>query len=406
MFNEKSVLMNIVHNFGTPVYAYDADCIMANYHRLQSALSKPSLLFYSMKANPTLAICQLLAKQGAGCEVCTTMELAVALKAGFSPDKIIFLGPAKSLTDLNLCLDKKIFACVCESLQELAAYNELSQSKGFIAPVLLRINPNFQLNQSAYKMSGVATQFGMDSHLLDQIDPSHYPALRFKGIHIYNGTQVLQAKAITDNMQAIIDLSQLISKNWSIDFDFIGLGGGFGIPYFDQEQELPVNDIFNALKRPEHRTILVESGRYLLGNAGVLIGQIMDMKESHGKSYVITDMGMHCGFYATRAGALFHRHYPIEVITKKESQQNKLYTITGPSCTPSDTLAQDLLLPDSLQIGDYVIIKQMGAYGLTASPGRFLSHGYPAEVLYYQGQARLIRRRENETDILATQISL
>ena len=154
-----------------------------------------------------------------------------------------------------------------------------------------------------------------------------------------------------------------------------------------------------------HTRFIVELGRYLVAESGYLISSVLAVKKSHDKHYAIIDAGMHCHLAVTGLGSLVHRNFPAEIVSKdntRKTSDTKKYNIVGPACTPGDMVLKDFLSHD-ITVGDFVVIKNVGAYGVSASPGRFLSHGSPAEILYYQDQLHLARRRETLNDILLCQ---
>ncbi len=403
--------------FGTPLFLYHADVIKHAYNQLRRLLASSCDIFYSMKANPALAICQYLNKLGSNCEVSSKNELLTALQAGFLPQQIIFVGPGKNDEEITLCIQKKIKSIVCESVEEICRVNVLSKKYHKKTSILIRINPDFQVTKAPIKMSGVATQFGIDTQILIK-NMNYILAFKFisiDGIQIFNASRVLDSDALYENAKNILQLADQLSRQFSIEWKTIDIGGGFGIPYFANEEALCISTLISKISvlfqmynisHPATRFI-VELGRYLVSESGYLITSVQSVKESHGKHFAIVDGGMHCYFSATGLSSFVHRNFPMQFILQAPDINYKQinYNVTGPLCTPGDVLLKDVVLPP-LKKGDKIILSNVGAYGLSASPGRFLSHGSPSEILYVHNKLHCIRRKETLNDILSTQLEI
>ena len=405
----------LAEQYGSPLYLYDANQLAKSFSTLREVFSDAVDIFYSIKANPNMAICAELRKLGACTEVCSHIELETVLKAGFSSENIIFVGPAKTAHDIARCLDLNIYAIVCESKTEFQLIADIAKQKGKQAQVALRINPSFSSKNALLKMGGQASQFGMDE---DQVlnDKNFFlsmPSIHIRGIHIYNGTRILDAKVIAENTQNVLQLSDRISQEWGLDFSMVDMGGGFGVPYFDNESELDMDSLAILMQpimshfhqqHPNTRIIL-ESGRYLVAKSGMLVSQILDIKTSKGENFLVTNGGTNCHMAAVGVGGLIKRNFPISLLSKKISGNTEepiKYNITGPLCTPGDLIGKHVALPKA-NIGDFVMVHHSGAYGPTASPTLFLSHGFPNEVLVKKQKSYLIREAQNSQDILAKQ---
>ena len=233
-------LQMMTEQYGTPLYVYDAGKMSESYNQLKLAFTKEVDIFYSIKANPNINICAEMKKLGACTEVCSYTELVTVIKAGFLPENIIFVGPAKTREDIIACLNHNIFAIVCESKTEFKLISEIAEKKNKIARVALRINPSFGCKSALLKMGGQASQFGMDEdHVLQ--DKEYFlsmPAIKLMGIHIYNGTRILDPQVIAENTENVLNFSDKIAQDWGVKFSMVDIGGGLGIPYFDNESEL------------------------------------------------------------------------------------------------------------------------------------------------------------------------
>jgi diaminopimelate decarboxylase len=266
-------------------------------------------------------------------------------------------------------------------------------------------------------MGGKPSQFGMDEEVI--FNNKNYfltmPNIKVIGIHVYNGTRILNAETVIENTNYILNLVRCIQRNWGMQFEMVDIGGGFGIPYFDKEQELDLSVIHSELtplidsyisEFPGTRIIL-ESGRYLVGKAGVFVSRIIDIKVSKGEYFAITDGGTNCHMAASGGASLIRQNFPIDIVPAHFDLDDSMhstekYNITGPLCTPGDLIGRQVLLP-KLSIGDFVCVKNSGAYGPTASPVMFLSHGFPSEVLLKNNKLHLIRDRFTEDDFMDKQ---
>ncbi|HSW69380.1 MAG TPA: diaminopimelate decarboxylase [Gammaproteobacteria bacterium] len=407
-----SLLMQAAKNFGTPLYVYDRETIEKHYLNLNNSFAEEIDIFYSLKANPNLSVSALLNQLGAGAEVCSGVELETALLAGYAPQNIIFVGPAKKKEEIIRALENRIYAIVCESKEELLLINELAKTRSEVANVAIRANPAFTVRDASLKMGGIPSQFGIDQEELFKnknffLNQSH---VNIRGIHVFNGTRILNAETLAENTKNIFALADELSAAWNQAFDLIDIGGGIGVPYFKNEnhfnteklKKLLIPTIFSYKNSHKNTRIILESGRYLVANAGVFMSRIDCIKESRGRQFLITDGGMNCHLTAAGYGSMLKRNFPLRLVTKNPSHRKNKYHITGPLCTPADTMGQDVELSEASP-GDFIAIMASGAYGPSASPVLFLGHGHPAEVLIDQGECKLIRDRDFLEDFLRKQ---
>lgn len=405
-------MLSLADTFGTPFYVYDSERIKKSYETLRSALPATVDIFYSIKANPNVSICAYLASLGACMEVCSLVEIETVIKVGVAPQHIIFVGPLKSEAALKRSIEYGVYCIVCESLLELEKISSIARSLNRIVKVALRINPDFVAEKALLKMGGKASQFGMDiseilAHETFILNTEHVQII---GIHIYNGTRILDAKTIADNTRSVLALAEELMKRWRREFSFIDIGGGIGIPYFADEtpcdMALLASFMYPLIQEFHHRhkgaRIILESGRFLVGPAGMLVSRVEVIKTSKGEHFLVTDGGTHCHLAAVGIGSFIKRNFPVVAFAKNEAEECCEYHITGPLCTPGDLIARQVTLP-RLSVGDLIGIQASGAYGPTASPVLFLSHGYPAEIFIKDGVAHLIRSRDGVADFLAKQ---
>ncbi|MFF9089448.1 type III PLP-dependent enzyme [Streptomyces sp. NPDC014991] len=403
----------LAEEFGTPLYVYDGAEITGRFRDLRERLHPALEVFYSLKANPNVSVCALLHRSGARAEVSSLTELVTARRAGVAPHDIIFLGPGKSTAELAACLDADIHAIVCENLDELALIDEAARRRGVTARVVLRVNPAFSVKGSGLTMGGKPRQFGMDEEQLLAAGPAlatRYEAVRLMGVQVYLGTRILGEDTVVDNTRRILDLAERLSERIGFPLETVDVGGGLGIAYFDNEKDLdlaelttrlnPVVDAFHG-RHPGTRMIM-ELGRFLVAASGTYVTRVRYTKTSMGENFAVTDGGTNHHMAAVGIGSYVKRNFPMAALERLDEQPTEPWNITGPLCTPNDVIGKKVPMPP-LRAGDLVGVRRSGAYGPTASPVHFLSHGYPAEVLVLDGTARLIRERDDTETMLARQ---
>jgi len=373
----------------TPFYAYDRALLAARVAELRHALPAGIKLHYAMKANPMPAVVAHMARLVDGIDVASAGELKVALDAGADPQEVSFAGPGKQDAELVQAVAAGILVNV-ESFREVPVLVEASARLGLPARVAVRVNPDFELKSSGMKMGGGPKQFGIDAeevpNLLAEIGRA---GLAFEGFHLFAGSQNLKAEAIIDAQRKSFDLAVRLAEHAPAPVKFLNLGGGFGIPYFPGEQRLdlaPIGDNLATLQaaareRMPQAEIVIELGRYLVGEAGVYVSRIVDRKVSRGHVYLVTDGGLHQHLAASgNFGQVIRKNYPAAIGNRMDASQQESVSVVGPLCTPLDLLAERLPLSQA-EPGDLVVIFQSGAYGASASPQGFLGHPPIVEVL-------------------------
>ncbi|MFC0541610.1 type III PLP-dependent enzyme [Kutzneria chonburiensis] len=401
----------IAAEHGTPTYVYDGDHLNQHLRELRAALHPALEVFFSLKSNPNRGVYDVLRAAGARAEVSSLAELRTVLAAGTDPGDIVFLGPGKSPAEIEACIEAGIYALVCESLPELAQIDEAAGRRGVRQRVLLRVNPAFSVKGSRLTMGGKPRQFGIDEATVLAAGPSlgEFAHADVAGVQAYLGTRILDADVVVKNTAYILDLAERIAAATGIRLDAVDIGGGLGVAYFDGEQDLdlaaltkelnPLIERFTAA-HPDTRMIM-ESGRYLTADAGTYLMRVRYVKESMGEKFAVTDGGTHHHMAAVGIGSFVKRNFPIELLSRS-AESTESWNVTGPLCTPNDTVAKGARLP-SLEAGDLLGVRRSGAYGPSASPVYFLSHGHPAEVVVRHGRTYLVRRRDTVDDVLAKQ---
>ena len=373
----------------TPFFAYDRGLISARVAELREHLPQGVHLHYAMKANPMPAVVQHLSRLVDGLDVASAGEMRVALDTGTAPELISFAGPGKSDAELARAVAAGIVVNV-ESEREIEVLTQLSRTLSVKPRVAIRVNPDFELKSSGMKMGGGPKQFGIDAErvpaLLARIGQLD---LDFRGFHIFSGSQNLRAAAIQEAQQKTIELALRLAAHAPSPVRTLNIGGGFGIPYFPGEQALDTAAVGASLAKllPEvsrhlpDAKVVVELGRYLVGEAGIYVCRIIDRKVSRGHVFLVTDGGLHHHLAASgNFGQVIRKNYPVVVGNKVVGSEREIASVVGPLCTPLDLLADSMELAKA-DVGDLIVVFQSGAYGLTASPIAFLSHPAPVEIL-------------------------
>ncbi|SCL35013.1 diaminopimelate decarboxylase [Micromonospora nigra] len=403
----------LVERFSTPLYVYDGATVTAQYRGLRERLHPAVEMFYSLKANPNVSVCALLHSLGARAEVSSLTELVTAQRAGVPADQIMFLGPGKSRDEITSCLKEEI-TLICESFGELALIDELAEGLGVTARVVLRVNPSFAVKGGGLTMGGKPRQFGIDeTALLDAPDlAARHRHVRLAGFQAYMGTRFLSEDMVAENTTRILDLAERLAAHLRVPLEVVDVGGGLGVAYFAGERDLDVvaltdqlNPVFARFheRHPDTRLVM-ELGRYLVGHSGTYAVRVRYVKESMGERFAVADGGTNHHMAAVGIGSFVKRNFPMRLLNRDSAAEPVKWNVTGPLCTPNDTIGKAVELPADLRPGDVVGVERSGAYGPTASPVHFLSHGYPAEVLVHDGEPRLIRTRDDVDSMLAAQI--
>ncbi len=372
----------------TPFYACDRALLRARVAALRAALPAGVKLHYAMKANPMPALVGFMAGQVDGIDVASAGELKVALDAGADPAEISFAGPGKTEAELRQAVASRVLVNL-ESMREVRLLADISRALGLPARVAVRVNPDFELKGSGMKMGGGPKQFGVDVEQLPELFSAIAGAgLAFEGFHLFAGSQNLRAEAICEAQQKSYELALRLADAAPAPVRFLNLGGGFGIPYFPGEQRLelrPIGDNLAALAERAKRelpqaALVIELGRYLVGEAGLYVARVLDRKTSRGQVFLVTDGGLHHHLSASgNFGQVVRKNYPVTVGNRLAAPRETASAV-GPLCTPLDLLADRMQLP-AAEPGDLVVVFQSGAYGASASPQAFLGHPACTEVL-------------------------
>ncbi|WP_443089812.1 pyridoxal-dependent decarboxylase, exosortase A system-associated [Zoogloea sp.] len=373
----------------TPFYAYDRALLTRRVAELRAALPASIKLHYAMKANPMPAVVNHMARLVDGIDVASGGELLVALDSGADSHEISFAGPGKRHGELRQAVAAGILINI-ESFREVAELGAIRQATGWPVRVAVRVNPDFELKGSGMKMGGGPKQFGVDAEQVPELLAEIGKAgLAFEGFHLFAGSQNLRPEAIVEAQQKCFELALRLAESAPAPVKFLNLGGGFGIPYFPGEQRLDLSSIganlaaiaAEAAEKMPQAEIVIELGRYLVGEAGIYVTKVLDRKVSRGLTYLVTDGGLHHHLSASgNFGQVIRKNYPAAIGNRMDEPAGEAVSVVGPLCTPLDILADKMPLPDA-RPGDLVVIFQSGAYGATASPRGFLSQPDLVEVL-------------------------
>jgi diaminopimelate decarboxylase len=410
-------ISEIAESYGTPFYLYHADMISDRVRRVQEALGTE--VAYSLKANPNLAVCSLIARAGAGGEVASSGELIVARAAGFAPEDIVFAGPAKTDEELKMSVDEGIHAVNVESLGEIGRLAAIAERAGKRMGVGLRINPTAQLMGSGMRMGGTVGQFGIDqADLAEAVGKVlAHESLVLRGVHVYTATQVFEVDPLLEHCRNIFEIALEAADHAGHSLEMIDFGGGFGVPYFEKTSEFDLDRFGEGLKeivagyrsdpRLEGCRFLFELGRYLVADAGLYVTRVVDVKETRGKTFAVTDGGMNHHLTATgNMGQVFRKAYPLLNLSRMDGAvPEEGVAVAGPCCTPLDSFGNNIPLSEP-EVGDLIGVFYSGAYGYSASNLGFLSHPTPAEVLLQRGEAVLLRAGGRPEDVLDGQRAL
>ena len=384
-------LEEITGRHPTPFYVYSASAIRAKYRLLKDQFPAFDVC-YSLKANPNPAVCRLLARAGAGAEVSSPGELATALGAGFAPENIIYVAPAKSPADIERALAAGIYAIVADSASELELVESAARKLGRPARVLLRINTLESQPEAKEVMVGGPSKFGFDEErVVAEVAGLALERVRIAGIQVYSASQVLDPAWLAEHIEYVLKLARRLGREVGFKLECLDFGGGFGIPYNEHDKELNLGLVAATTQRSldEFRQaepgcrLVFESGRFLVAEAGVFVTRVVRVKKSRSRVFAICDGGMNAF-----ARPVFMRvRHPVRLLSKLGQKPTLEVDVCGPICTPLDCIARGVRLPQP-EPGDMVGLLNAGAYGYSMSLLDFMSLGRPIELVADAGELR------------------
>lgn len=374
----------------TPLFVYDMALVEAQARRFREAMPAAVDLHYAIKANPYAPLLTRMVGQVDGFDVASGGELAMALAAGMDASRISFAGPGKRDDELRAAIDAGVTINL-ESEGEGRRALAVADTLGKRPRLAVRVNPDFHLKGSGMRMGGGAKPFGVDADRAADLARAMIDAgADWRGWHIFAGSQNLDAQAIMETQAATLDLAARLSDAVRDTPPLVNLGGGFGIPYFPGDEQLDIRPIGEALTKAldarvdimRDSAFAIELGRWLVGEAGVYLTRVIDVKTSQGETFVVVDGGLHHQLAASgNFGTVVRRNYPIAVANRFGAAiADQPVTVVGCLCTPIDRLGDKVALP-SIAEGDLIAVFLAGAYGASASPTAFLGHPSPQEIL-------------------------
>jgi diaminopimelate decarboxylase len=412
LFCEDVPVAELAANYGTPLYVYSQATLLRHLGEVQKAFAEARpIVAYSIKSNANLSLCKLMAEHGSGFDVTSAGELYRALKAGSKGSKIVFAGVGKSDAEMKYGLENGVFLFNVESEAELLALGEVAKSLKLKAPVALRVNPDLPPKTHAKTDTSVkGVKFGLDIETVVDVAKSvvGHPNLAIVGVHMHLGSPILKVepyRAGAAKAVALVKAFRALGHN----IQFLNMGGGFGIHYRKQEA-LPIPAFAEVILPAVRETgcqLVLEPGRFIVGNAGILVSRVVFTKSTGGKHYVIQDAAMNDLIRPTLYDS-FHRIWPVnprpEVPERPEDYEAEIpgtfaQDVVGPGCESGDFLAKGRNLPN-LTRGDLLATFSAGAYGM-AMASNYNSRLRAAEVLVTGRTHRLIRRRETFQDLTA-----
>ena len=373
----------------TPLFVYSAALIRRRASELLTVLPNRVAVHYAVKANPYLPVLRLMSELVDGFDIASAGELALVQQAGIASERISFAGPGKRTSELAAAITAGVTLNL-ESEGEAARVFDVAARIGITPRLAIRVNPEFDLKGSGMKMGGGAKQFGVDAERVPALARVVIASgAEWRGLHIFAGSQALSAAAIIESQAQALALAARLADASGATLPHCNLGGGLGIPYFPGDEPVDVASIGHALGEAlaqlppvlAETQFCLELGRYLVGEAGIYLTEIVDRKVSHGEIFLVTDGGLHHQLAASgNFGTVVRRNYPVAIATKFDAPVEEEASVVGCLCTPLDRLAEKGGFPRA-EVGDLIAVFCAGAYGASASPAQFLGHGPAAEML-------------------------
>ena len=412
----KERLLSMANKYKTPLYIYDGDKLKERYEFMKENLPDNFEIFFSIKSNPNIGVCQILNSINCGVEVASGGELLLARESGVEAKNIVFSGPGKTEEEITLAIEQNIESLIVESLQEIEIVGLVAERLNKKVNIGIRINPSYEAIQKnpTISMMGVGTQFGIDKEDIDKAVKkiNVFSNLSLNCFHIYAGSQIfdyLQAiQFFCEATKLLIDVIRLYNLNISI----VDFGGGFGISYDGRKDDFDfvnfcrgIREIINENKNFfRDRRFIFESGRFLCAPCGYFIIKVLYKKELNRRKFLIVDGGMNNNCLATFRNKLVRTNFKIIELTEDTFKYDyrEEISIAGPLCTPEDILARNVEI-SKLDRGDYICIPNMGAYGRSFSPVDFLGHKHIAEIVVYDNNEYIVLEHGDFRDFYKSQ---
>lgn len=399
LFCEDVPLERLAKEQGTPCYLYSHATLTRHFRAFDQAFAPvPHLIAFAMKANSNLAILRLMASLGSGADIVSGGELFRALQAGIPPGKIVFAGVGKSPEEIVYALDSDILLFNVESPAELQAINDVARGKGARARVALRVNPDIDPKTHPYITTGLKkSKFGIgaDRALAEFSKAAALPNVEVIGVHAHIGSQLTQVSPFVESLKKVVELIETL-KGRGIPIRYLNIGGGLGITYSDETPPHPQEyaDAMTPLLQAAHCEIIMEPGRVITGNAGVMLTRVLYIKETGTKTFAIVDAAMN----DLLRPSLYQAHHDILPVRQVPNAPEAVFDVVGPVCESGDFLAQNRTLP-AVKAGDLLAVMSAGAYGFTMA-SNYNSRPRTSEILVKGGESFVIRERETFDDLV------
>ena len=400
LYVEDLPVKQLAEEFGTPLYIYSRATLERHWHAFDSALGKhPHLICYAVKANSNIGILNVMAKLGSGFDIVSQGELERVLAAGGEASKVVFSGVAKSRAEIMRALEVGIRCFNVESVAELHHINQIAGEMGKVAPISLRVNPDVDAHTHPYISTGLKeNKFGVSVDEAREVYKlaATLPHVKITGMDCHIGSQLTELQPFLDATDRLIRLMEQLKED-GITLKHLDLGGGLGVTYTDETPPHPsdyATALLNKLKDYEDLEIILEPGRAIAANAGILVAKVQYLKSNESRNFAITDTGMNDMIRP----ALYEAYMNIIEIDRTLERKKSIYDVVGPVCETSDFLGKQREL--AIAEGDYIAQRSAGAYGASMS-SNYNSRPRTAEVLVDGNKAYLIRRRENLSELWA-----
>ncbi len=400
LYVEDLPVKQLAEEFGTPLYIYSRATLERHWHAFDSALGDhPHLICYAVKANSNIGILNVMAKLGSGFDIVSQGELERVLEAGGEASKVVFSGVAKSRAEIMRALEVGIRCFNVESVAELHHINQIAGEMGKIAPISLRVNPDVDAHTHPYISTGLKeNKFGVSVDEAREVYKlaATLPHVRITGMDCHIGSQLTELQPFLDATDRLIRLIEQLKED-GITLKHLDLGGGLGVTYTDETPPHPSDyaaALLNKLKGYENLEIILEPGRAIAANAGILVAKVQYLKSNESRNFAITDTGMNDMIRP----ALYEAYMNIIEIDRTLGREKAIYDVVGPVCETSDFLGKQREL--AIAEGDYIAQCSAGAYGASMS-SNYNSRPRTAEVLVDGNKAHLIRRRESLSELWA-----
>ena len=400
LYVEDLPVKQLAEEFGTPLYIYSRATLERHWHAFDSALGKhPHLICYAVKANSNIGILNVMAKLGSGFDIVSQGELERVLAADGEASKVVFSGVAKSRAEIMRALEVGIRCFNVESVAELHHINQIAGEMGKIAPISLRVNPDVDAHTHPYISTGLKeNKFGVSVDEAREVYKlaATLPHVKITGMDCHIGSQLTELQPFLDATDRLIRLMEQLKED-GITLKHLDLGGGLGVTYTDETPPHPSDyaaALLNKLKNYKDLEIILEPGRAIAANAGILVAKVQYLKSNESRNFAITDTGMNDMIRP----ALYEAYMNIIEIDRTLEREKAIYDVVGPVCETSDFLGKQREL--AIAEGDYIAQRSAGAYGASMS-SNYNSRPRTAEVLVDGDKAHLIRRRENLSELWA-----